>query len=105
MIYRVPMQEGLDLKLGLTDEVEQRIQDLYVLFSTAIGECPMYRDFGIDKSYIHMPINAMQPVFTSAIVDALDNFMPELTVVSVQFDVNQDASEIMYVEIEVSEGE
>lgn len=105
MIYRVPMQEGLDLKLGLTDEVEQRIQDLYILFSTVIGECPMYRDFGIDKTYIHMPINAAQPIYTSAIVDALDNFMPDLTVDSVRFDVNSDTSEIMYAEIEVSEGE
>jgi len=105
MIYRVPLQEGLDLKLGLTDENEQMVQDLYVLLNSTLNECPMYRDFGVDREYLHMPMNAAQPVITSAIVDALDRYMPDLDVSSVDYSVDEDTAEILSAEIEVSEGE
>ena len=105
MIYQVPLQEGLDLKLGLTDENEQMVQDLYVLLNSTLNEIPMYRDFGVDREYLHMPMNAAQPVITSAIVDALDRYMPDLDVNSVDYSVDEDTAEVLSAEIEVSEGE
>ena len=105
MIYQIPMTEGLDLKLGLKDEHEQMIQDLYVLLNTTVNECPMYRDFGLDRDFMHMPVNAAQPVMTSAIVDALDRFMPDLSVDSVEYDIDGENAEILSAGIEVSEGE
>ena len=105
MIYQVPLQEGLDLKLGLTDENEQMVQDLYVLLNSTLNEIPMYRDFGVDREYLHMPMNAAQPVITSAIVDALDRYMPDLDVNSVDYSVDEDTAEVLSAEIEVSDGE
>lgn len=72
-----------------TDE-EAKVQELYILLCTVLGECPLYRDFGVSNDYLHMPVNAAKTAMTVAIVEAFRKFVPDVELVNVSFEKNLD---------------
>jgi len=103
MVYIIPLEAEMELTLTPADSESATVQDLYVLLNTAINECPMYREFGIYKEYLHMPVNVAKAMLTSAIVDAIDKFFPNLDVNSVDFSIDELYPDTFKVKIEVSD--
>jgi phage baseplate assembly protein W len=101
MVYVISLNGDYDLMLDPPDEESATVQDLYILLNTAIGECPMYREFGIDKEYLHMPVNVAKTMLTSAITDAIEEFMPELDVEDLEFHIDGLYPDTFQVKIEV----
>ena len=105
MTYVINLDSEIDLTLEPENEFEATLQDLYVLLHTSIGECPMYREFGIDREYLHMPVNIAKAMLTTVIADAIDKFMPNLDVDEMTFSIDGLYPDTFQVTIEVSDSE
>jgi hypothetical protein len=105
MTYVIPLDAEMELTLEPADSASATVQDLYCLLNTALYECPLYRDFGIDKNYLHMPVNVAKTMLTSAIADAIEAFMPELDVDDISFSIEGEYPDRFQVTIEVVDDE
>lgn len=105
MVYVIPLNAEMELTLEPADEASATVQDLYVLLNTAINECPLYREFGINKDYLHMPVNVAKTMLTNAIIEAIDQFMPNLSVDDMSFSIDELYPDTFQVRIEVSDDE
>jgi hypothetical protein len=103
MVYVIPLNGEMEVTLEPADYESATVQDLYVLLNTAIDECPLYREFGINKDYLHMPVNIAKTLLTTAIVDAIEKFMPNLDVTSVDFNIDGLYPDTFQVYIEVTD--
>ncbi len=94
-------------ELTLTPETpeEETLQNLYCLLNTTIAEVPCYREYGIDKSFLHAPANVARTKLVAAVAEALNKYFPELTLVQVDFDYEGEAPDIMKCRIEVTDNE
>ena len=103
MTYTVNSGEQVKFSLTPTEE-EATLQNLYCMLQTTLGEVPCYREFGIDKSYIHMPTNVGQTVALSAIAEGLMKFFPEMDLGTVDFSEIADHPGTLSAKIEVTDG-
>ena len=74
------------LTLAPKTETDAKVQELYILVNTILGECPLYRDFGVSNEYLHMPINAAQTAFTLAITEAMRKYFPDIRLENIRFE-------------------
>lgn len=72
-----------------TDE-EAKVQELWILLCTILGECPFYRDFGVSNDYLHMPVDAAKTAMTVAIIEAFRKFEPDVEIVNIWYETNLD---------------
>ena len=105
MVYEISLDSEMELTLKPEDSTSATIQDLYCLLNTALYECPLYRNFGINKEYLHMPVNVAKTMLTSAITDAIEEFMPELDVDDMEFSIDGVYPDRFKVRIEVVDDE
>ncbi len=77
-----------ELTLAPKSETDAKVQELYILVNTIMGECPLYRDFGISNDYLHMPVIAAQTAFTLAVTEALRKYMPDVQLDNIRFETN-----------------
>lgn len=93
-----------NIKIVPSNEIEEIIQNLHVLLSTAIGSVPMYRDFGIDTDIVDRNINTAKSLVVNAIYDSIEKFEPRAEIVNITF--KGDAMEgklVPVVEVKISE--
>lgn len=94
-----------ELKLMPVDPEEEMLQNLYCVLNTTIAEVPCYREYGIDKSFLHAPANVARTKLVAAIAEALNKFFPEMTLSRVDFDYEDESPDIMKCRIEVADNE
>lgn len=102
MIVIRPFEETA-LSLAPASEAEARAQELYILLNTMLGECPMYREFGISRDYVHMPVNAAKTALTLAITEAIRKYFPDMRLVKVRFEKSNVGEGFITPVLEVSE--
>lgn len=105
MTYVIDFEKKIDLKIKPRNETERKQQEMYVLCSTAIAEVPLYREFGLDKTYLSMPMSIAQTLVVSAIAEAARDFMPDLRVDQIYFRQDAETPEHMISRIEVTDDE
>lgn len=105
MTYVIDFEKEYDLSIIPKSEADARVQELYVLINTTLAEAPLYREFGLDKNFISMPVNVAQTMITAAVADAVRDFMPGVRIDSIEFTVHADTPEHMISRIEVVDDE
>jgi len=105
MDYVFDFSKQRDLQIVCSTPEEQTVQELYCLLNTTIAEVPCYREFGLDKSFMHSPQNIAQTLMVAAISEAIENFMPQLKVKKFAFDVDPEDPASMAVRLEVLDNE
>ena len=80
------------LTLAPETEAEARAQEIWILLTTVMGECPLYRDFGISSEYMHMPVSMVETALTMAITDAFRKYLPEVELMDIRFEASGDPS-------------
>jgi phage baseplate assembly protein W len=78
------------LSLAPETETEAKVQEIWILLCTVLGECPLYRDFGVSNDYLHMPVDAAKTAMTVAIVEAFKKYAPDVELVSISFEKSLD---------------
>lgn len=78
--------DSFPLSLAPKTETDAKVQELYILINTILGECPLYRDFGISTEYMHMPVNAARTAFTMALTNAMEKYFPDMRLEGIRFE-------------------
>ena len=81
---------------------EEIVQGLYILMNTCLGEVPCYREFGIDNSFLHKPIQAAKTMYAAAITEAVERFMTGVRVNRVTFADNAETPTTLCPILEVT---
>lgn len=105
MTYVIDFSEGTELKIVPESDQAATMQNLYCLLGTTLAEVPCYREYGIDKRYLFMPINLATTMVVVAVTDALKKFFPDKRVENVEFHVDKDYPDILIPRIEVTDNE
>lgn len=95
--------DKMTLSLAPKTEQEARAQELYILISTIQGECPLYRDFGVNNDYLHMPVDAAETAYTVAIIEALRKYAPDVELDNIRFEGRNLMTGILNPVLEVSD--
>ena len=101
MTYTLDTSEAVNLAIAPESDEDAILQAMYVLLNTTLAEVPCYREYGISKEYISKPITAAKSMLTVAISEAFEAFLPELTITSLEFSVDDDSPDKLYPRIEV----
>lgn len=102
MTFTIDCSQGVDLTLAPENEVEEVIQDIFVLLNTPKGTVPFYREFGIDGEYLHKPIHLAKTMYAAAVTDAIEQFIPGVQLQSVSFAGNADSPSTLRPILEVT---
>ena len=102
MRFRIEVDSPQRLLLFHESWLAKMAEEVRIVLSTPIGSVPCNRDFGIDMSYMHLPINAAMSAYASAAADAIERFVPGLRVNQVIFDQDNVNLENLKPTIEVT---
>ena len=61
------------------------VRNVQTILTTPLGTCPLYRDFGLDVSWLDRPLNQAQNLFALAAMDAVERWEPRVRVESAAF--------------------
>ena len=85
MTYTIDCSKGMDLTLKPDSFVTEAIQSIFILLNTPRGSIPYYRDFGIDNSFLHKPLQVAKTLYAAAVSDAIEAFIPGVQLQRVSF--------------------
>lgn len=76
------------LNLAPKNEREEIYQNIATILKTIKGTVPLDRDFGVDGSYIDLPMPMAKGQWQAEIIDAIERDEPRVRVLSVDFQEN-----------------
>lgn len=82
--YTVTLSSQVDF--APSDEVREILQNVRTILSTRKGSVPLGRDFGLTWAHIDKPMPVAKMLMRSEVIDAIEEYEPRATVVSVDFD-------------------
>jgi phage baseplate assembly protein W len=107
MSYKISPGNLGKITLSETDTVTAVMQNIAVLLSTRRGSVPLYRDFGLTMDFVDRPIPAAKPLIVAEIENALREYEPRATLISVTFETDKSMPGrlIPTVEVEIHDEE
>lgn len=100
MNYLVQTSSGIDW--APENEVEEVLQNVRTILSTVKGSVPLDRDFGIDGSYVDMPMPAAKAKLASEIMQAIQKHEPRATVTSIEFTGDENGTLQPRIEVRIN---
>ena len=85
MLVDIILEETKEIKLMPKTEMEEVMQNVYTIITTARGSVPLDRDFGIDTSFLDAPINVAQTLMLTSVIEAVSQFEPRAKVKGILF--------------------
>ncbi len=92
-----------EIRLGVTDTVEAVLQNVSMILRTRQGSVPMYRRFGLPQAFLDRPAAAAAPIALNEIKEAIEEFEPRATVLSVSFQSDNTGRLFPIVEVDIIE--
>lgn len=84
----IALTGGLSAKERAGKELEDIRRCVENLLQTPVGTCGMYRDFGMDYSFLDLPEPAAKAAYTAEAIEKIERYEPRVRVVSVQWTAN-----------------
>ena len=80
----------ISFNYGDSSEAERKeiIRNVQTLLTTPVGTCPLYRDFGLDVTYLDYPMDLAQNLFAVAAREAVERWEPRVIVTEVTFEAD-----------------
>ena len=77
----------ISFEYGDSTEAERKeiVRNVQPILTTPLGTCPLYREFGLDVSYLDHPLDLAQNLFAVAAMEAVERWEPRVRVISVSF--------------------
>ena len=77
----------ISFEYGDSTEAERKeiVRNVQAILTTPLGTCPLYREFGLDVSYLDHPLDLAQNLFAVAAMEAVERWEPRVRVISVSF--------------------
>ena len=95
----------ISFEYGDSTEAERKeiIRNVQTILTTPLGSCPLYREFGLDVSYLDHPLDLAQNLFAVAAMEAVERWEPRVQVTSVTF-VSDGAEGSMKAKVVIADG-
>ena len=74
MSYQVSEADLKNIRLNEQDTVASVIQNVALILATPKGTVPMYRDFGLDRDFLDMPIPDAETRMIAPIREAVEQW-------------------------------
>ena len=105
MSYMVSATDLKSIRFNEENTVSSVLQNIAIILSTPMGTVPLYRDFGLDREFLDMPIPEAEVRMIAPIREAVQEWEPRATVKDVFFTKSGDGSGrlLAHVEIEINE--
>ena len=80
----------ISFNYGDSSEAERKeiIRNVQTHLTTPVGTCPLYRDFGLDVTYLDYPMDLAQNLFAVAAMEAVERWEPRVIVTEVTFEAD-----------------
>ncbi len=102
MKYTLKVGALENISLCENDKAKSILQNIALILSTKKGTVPMYREFGIDTTFVDKPPAIAEALARSAIAEAVENFEPRAKILNIDFENSGDFSRINTVlEVEI----
>lgn len=76
MKYTVSAADLSNIQINETDEVKEVLRNVAVILATPKGSVPMYRDFGLDMSFLDKPVNLAKNMAVIPVREAIEEWEP-----------------------------
>lgn len=95
------------IKFLKEDVVSDVLQNIAVILSTPKGSVPLYRDFGLDCSFLDKPKPKAEMMMRVEIREAIEKWEPRARVIGIAFseDITNPGASKATVEVEISDGQ
>ena len=100
MRYEVTAKDPDTIDFAPKNEVEEVLQNVRTILSTAKGTVPLDRQFGLDGAIIDLPVTLAKAKLTNEIFQALNRYEPRVKVEKISF--SGDISGQLTPKVEVS---
>ena len=103
MTYEVSEADLKTLRLDERDTISSALHNVALILATPKGSVPMYRDFGLDRAFLDMPVPEAETRMIAPVREAVEQWEPRATVKDVRFTRIGGGSGrlIAHVEIEI----
>lgn len=107
MSYIVSAADTGRIVLSESDTVRSILQNIRIILATKQRTVPLYREFGIDTSFVDKPMPVAQALMIAEIKDAITQWEPRAELQSVDFAVDASSPDklIPVVEVEINNGQ
>lgn len=104
MSFTISASDLGKLRFNETDTVNSVIQNIAVILTTPLGTVPLYRDFGLDMSFVDKPRPVAEVLMVAPVREAIHRWEPRATVLNVipGADPSQPGTLIPTVEVEIN---
>ena len=105
MTYEVSEADLKTLRLDERDTVSSVLHNVALILATPKGSVPMYRDFGLDREFLDMPVPEAETRMIAPIREAVEQWEPRAMVKDVFFTRSRDGRGklVAHVEIEIND--
>jgi len=107
MEYTVSASDLSNINLREKTVLEEVLRNVAVILATPKGTVPMYRDFGLDMSFLDKPMNLAKNMAVIPVKEAIETWEPRAKYkdINLFFDVSNPGKLSFNVQIEVEVGE
>lgn len=104
MSYTVFATDLKNIRFNEENEVNAVLRNIAVILSTPMGSVPLYRDFGLDWSFLDMPTPVAKVLMVAPVREAIQRWEPRASVLDVSFseDTAHPGVLIPTVEVEIN---
>lgn len=104
MSYHISASDLKHVRWSESDTVNSVIQNIAIILSTSLGSVPLYREFGLDMTFVDKPEPVARVLMIAAVQTAIPRWEPRATVRSVtpQADPDQPGRLRPLVEVDIS---
>ena len=85
MGYTVSATDLKSIQCNEKNELNAVLQNIAVILSTPMGTVPLYRDFGLDWSFLDKPTPVAKVLMVALVREAIQRWEPRATVLDVSF--------------------
>ena len=85
MSYTVSAQDLNKIRLNEPETVNSVLQNVALILATPKGSSPMYRDFGLDQSFLDKPLPVAKVMLRVAVKEAIEDWEPRASFVDMAF--------------------
>lgn len=107
MEYTVSATDLANIQLKEEDEIKEVLRNVAVILATPKGSVPMYRDFGLDMSFLDKPMNVAKNLAVIPVREAIEEWEPRAVYKDITLftDTSNPGKLSFSVQIEIKAGE
>ena len=99
MSYTVSAADLKKIRFNEVATVDSVLQNIAVILSTPLGSVPLYRDFGLDWSFLDKPMPKVLAV--APVREAIERWEPRATVLGISFAEDPARPSVLIPTVEV----